>query len=102
MGMGTEVVRPRPGLVHWRYSADPDAWTVILTLPAGKIPQGIPLTRRALIHWQQSKDRVTGYCSFATLTSDDAIAILSASRRAEVSLSPDRWGRVAFYRVRAK
>ncbi len=93
------AVRPKSKSV-WKLGRDPNAWEVILRIEGKSIPPNIPLTTRSINHWLKEHDDATKYVSLKSLTGIDVISIISASKRQEVSLSIDRWGRLAFYKIK--
>lgn len=94
------AVRPKSRSQYQR-GHDPKAWEVILRIEGQDVPPNIPLTTRAINHWIKEHDDATKYVNLSSLRAEDVISIISATKRQEVSVSIERWGRLAFYKIKA-
>jgi len=71
------------------------------TIKTGEIDDKLPLTDKAKMHLEQNKSEL-GYANLRGLSEEDVRSILSAVRRGEASVSVNRMGKLAFYKLRKK
>lgn len=92
------VVRDR------RFSAtNMKGWHVIAEIDWKMIPLNVkqhqnPLTQKSINHWKSTKSPV-GYASFRGLTKTDILSICYATRQGKATLSVNRMGKTAFYKL---
>jgi hypothetical protein len=73
---------------------------VILNIDSRTIPNDLPLTKAAISHYKLTKISFSaGFVDFKTLRKNDILSIISASRRGETILVPDRFRRVVAYKI---
>ncbi len=71
------------------------------TIKTGEIDDKLPLTDKSQKYWEQNKSEL-GYANLRGLAEEDVRSILSAVRRGEASVSVNRMGKLAFYKLRKK
>ena len=76
-------------------------WKVIHEIDAKTVDASIPLTNRAIKHWEEDKSTI-GYATMRGLSLADIKSIISATRRNEAHMNIERWGRVAYYKLHNK
>lgn len=71
------------------------------TIKTGEIDDKLPLTDKSKKYWGQNKSEL-GYANLRGLSEEDVRSILSAVRRGEASVTVNRMGKLAFYKLRKK
>jgi hypothetical protein len=69
------------------------------SLKTGEIDETIPLTDKARKYWEDNKSEL-GFVNLRGLKEDDVKSIISAARRGEATVSVNRMGKLAFYKLK--
>lgn len=77
------------------------------TIKTGEIDDSLPLTDKAMQHWhkeaaEQKPGGFLGYVNMRGLKEEDVRSILSAVRRGEASVTVNRMGKMAFYKLKGE
>lgn len=97
-GKKLRVQKPK-GQADGILDRDSRAWGTVLKLRKGDPKLGKKLTKRAMSWWQREKD-ASGYASFKGLSGNDIWSVLAAAERGEVLLKKNKWGHIAWYKIR--
>lgn len=86
--------RRRASLSH-----DPAAWIRICCISGRDVPDNLPITTRVMAHWQKEHDSFSGYVNLTGLNERDIRCIVSGVKQGKISLTINRFGHAAFYRI---
>ena len=76
-------------------------WNIFTgTIETRAIPHDIPITPKARKHWETNRDDFTGFVNVRGFTETDVISVISAAKRGEASVTVNRWGFFAFFKIK--